>query len=90
MSEEKNYSILDELEMLDKKEHKRSINFQNIYKILVLNWQWFLLSLLICLGGAMLYLRYKTPTYEVSAKMLVKDEQKNRPGGNMSQMLSNM
>jgi len=90
MSEEKNYSILDELEMLDKEEHKSSINFQNIYKILVLNWQWFLLSLLICLGGAMLYLHYKTPTYGVSAKMLVKDEQKNRSSGNMSQMLSNM
>ena len=90
MSEEKNYSLLDELEMLDKEEQKSSINFQNLYKILVLNWQWFLLSLLICLGGAMLYLHYKTPTYEVSAKMLVKDEQKNRPSANMSQMMANM
>ena len=90
MSEEKNYSLLDELEMLDKEEQKSSINFQNLYKILVLNWQWFLLSLLICLGGAMIYLHYKAPTYEVTAKMLVKDEQKNRPSSNMSQMISNM
>lgn len=90
MSEEKNYSLLDELEMLDKEEQKSSINFQNLYKTLVLNWQWFLLSLLICLGGAMIYLHYKAPTYEVTAKMLVKDEQKNRPSANMSQMISNM
>ena len=90
MSEEKNYSLLDELEMLDKEEQKSSINFQNLYKILVLNWQWFLLSLLICLGGALLYLRYKAPTYEVSAKMLVKDEEKKRPSANMNQVIANM
>lgn len=90
MSEEKNYSLLEELEMLEKEEKKSSINFQNLYKILVLNWQWFLLSLLICLGVALLFLRYKTPTYKVTAKMLVKDEQKNRPGGNMSQVMANM
>ena len=30
MSEEKNYSLLEELEMLDKEEQKSSINFQNL------------------------------------------------------------
>ncbi len=42
MSEEKNYS-LEELE--NSQEEQSMFNFQNIFAILVLNWQWFLLSL---------------------------------------------
>ena len=88
--------MVDEITNLSEREtsvmedQENSFSFQNIYAMLVLNWQWFLLSLFICLCGAMLYLRYKTPTYQVTARMLIKDEQKNRPSSNMSQMMANM
>ena len=64
-------------------------SFQNLYAMLVLNWQWFLLSLFICVCAALLYLRYAPPTYQVSAKMLIKDDGKRR-GGAATQMLSGM
>lgn len=44
------------------------------------HWRWFVLTLLLCLVAAFLYLRYATPTYSVSAKVLIKDDKK---GGGM-------
>jgi len=86
MSEEKKIS-LDELEeLIEESEGEKSrLNFQTIYAALVLNWQWFLLSLIICLCGALIYLRYAEPVYKVTARMLIKDENKKR---NANQMLA--
>jgi tyrosine-protein kinase Etk/Wzc len=39
-------------------------------------WPWFVLSLLICLSLAFLYLRYATPVYRAVASLMVKDERK--------------
>ena len=87
MSEEKKIS-LDELgELIEESEGEKSrFNFQTIYAMLVLNWQWFLLSLIICFCIALIYLRYAEPVYQVSARMLIKDENKKR--NSASQMLS--
>ena len=54
-------------------EEQSFINFQAIYKTIVLNWYWFILSLIICIGLAKVFLRYATPTYQITAKLLVKD-----------------
>lgn len=64
-----------------------TFNFQAIYKALVLNWYWFILSLIIFLGGAYIYLRYSTPTYQVQTKLLVKDD--DSKNGGMSSSLAN-
>lgn len=40
------------------------------------NWYWFLLSLALCIGIALLYLACRTPLYERSATVLVKDSRK--------------
>ena len=88
MSEEKKIS-LDELEELIEESsegEKSRLNFQTIYAALVLNWQWFLLSLIICFCMALIYLRYAEPVYQVSARMLIKDENKKRNPA--SQMLA--
>ena len=76
-------------DMTPMQEEQSMFNFQNIYAMLVLNWQWFLLSLFICVCGALIYLRYAQPVYQVSAKMLIKDEQNNRRSS-ANQMLANM
>ena len=47
-------------------------DLRSIIDVLVLNWQWFLLSLIICLGLAWLHLRYTTQYYSAYAKMFVK------------------
>ena len=40
---------------------KSFLDFQTLYVTLILNWKWFMLSLIICLGLAAIYLRYTTP-----------------------------
>ncbi|MBW3545617.1 MAG: capsular biosynthesis protein, partial [Bacteroidetes bacterium] len=39
-------------------------------------WYLFVLGLALCVGAALLYLRYTTPQYEVSSKLLIKDDKK--------------
>lgn len=81
---------LDDLkDLLNDKRKVLRFDFQKIFSHLVLNWQWYLLSLLICLSCAYFYLRYAKPTYQVTARMLVKDENKNATGS-VKQILPNM
>ncbi len=58
----------------DEQEENSSFDLRVVYTALLLNWKWFVLSLIICLGAAAVYLRYATPVYQLSAKMLIKDE----------------
>ena len=74
MEENKNLSTENVLEQ----DEKSTFDFQTIYTAVVLNWKWFVLSLIICLGIAAIYLRYKTPIYQAYAKMLIKDEDNTR------------
>lgn len=69
-------------------EEENGFDIRTIIEIFILNWQWFALSTIIFLCGALIFLRYKSPVYQVSAKMLIKDEQNSRNRGN--QMLANM
>ena len=39
-------------------EERSSIDFTTIYTTLILNWKWYLLSMLLCIGLAAVYLRY--------------------------------
>ena len=88
MSDEKKIS-LDELEdLLEGGQDGKSnswFNLPNLFATLVLNWQWFVLSLIIFMCGAFIYLRYAEPVYQVSARMLIKDENKSN---NPAQMLA--
>lgn len=61
----------------DDEEQGSSFNLKTIYTALLLNWKWFALSLIICLGLAAIYLRYATPIYQVSGKILIKDDNGN-------------
>ncbi len=58
-----------------------TISFSDIYTAVILNWKWFLLSIVICCGLALVYLRYATPVYESTAKLLVKDENNSKRSG---------
>jgi tyrosine-protein kinase Etk/Wzc len=63
-------------------EESSSFNFAAIYTAVILNWKWFVLSVIICLGVAAVYLRYTTPIYQGTAKLLIKDNN-TRGGRNM-------
>ena len=82
---------MDEGQNLEDLQDEQSIfSFQNLFAMLVLNWQWFLLSIFICLCGALIYLRYAPKTYQVSAKMLIKDDDTRSRRNAANQMLANM
>ena len=70
---EENNNLLSTEETIEQQE-KSIFNFQTIYTTLVLNWKWFAVSLIICFGSAVLYLRYTTPIYQAYAKLLIKDD----------------
>lgn len=50
--------------------------------------EWFLLSVIICVGIAAVYLRYTTPVYQATTKMLIKNDDNNarsRTGSRIAQ-----
>lgn len=67
---------------------KSAFDFQTIYTMLVLNWKWFVLSVILCLGCGAIYLRYKTPTFQAHAKMLIKDDESNNRATGKSALLT--
>lgn len=44
-----------------------------LLKLFIEHWQWFLLSMFICLCAAYLYIQFATPIYKITARLLVKD-----------------
>lgn len=67
---------------------KSAFDFQTIYTMLVLNWKWFVLSVILCLGCGAIYLRYKTPTFQAQAKILIKDDESNNRATGKSALLT--
>ena len=62
------------LEKVQEQVEKSFFNFQKLLTTFLLNWKWFALSLIICLAIAAIKLRYTTPVYQSSGKLLVKAE----------------
>lgn len=58
------------------------ISLRDILDTFLYNWKWFVLSVIICLAGARLYLATKPNVYSRQAVMLVKDD--NSTGGRRS------
>lgn len=89
MEENKNL----EMESILENEEKSSFDFATIYTVLILNWKWFVLSLIICMGAAHIYLRYATPIYQSAAKLLIKDDEgsgSSFKGGNSIMSAANL
>ena len=86
-SDEKKISVEALEDFLVKDRQKASMfTFSNLWTVIVLNWQWFVLSLLICVLSGWLYLRYTLPTYQCSARILVKND--NSRSSNAAQVQS--
>ena len=47
-------------------------------------WRWFVISIVICVFLAFLYLRYATPEYSITATILIKDEKKGGGANELS------
>lgn len=53
-----------------------ALTISDLVKIALANWKWFVLSVLLCLGGAFYYLKKSPYIYSRSASVLIKDETK--------------
>ena len=80
MEENKNLQLEGAVQ---EQEEKSAIDFQLIYTNLILNWKWFVLSLIVCLGLGYLYLRYATPAFQASTKVLIKDDDDSKRRGSL-------
>nr|WP_296088573.1 polysaccharide biosynthesis tyrosine autokinase [uncultured Prevotella sp.] len=86
MEENKNLELEGAVQ---EQEEKSSIDFQLIYATLILNWKWFLLSLIVCLGMGYVYLRYARPQFQSTTKVLIKDDDDSKRRGMGSSMIQN-
>ena len=93
MSDKVNLNLedLDDLkELIGDERNGTSLSFQKVFSHLVLNWHWYLLSVAIWLCGAYFYLHYVQPVYQMTARMLVKDEEQKSSIRSAKQILPNM
>ena len=58
------------------KADRRKFSTQDIVRLILPNWYWYLVSLILFVGGALLYLKITPPEYMRTATLLVKDSRK--------------
>lgn len=66
-------------------QEEEGFDIRAILSMFLFHWKWFVASVVVCLALAFVYLRYATPVYNVSAKIMIKDEKK---GGYTSEMIA--
>ena len=66
---------------VEKEQTEEGLDFRVIFGYLRTYWWLFLLSVMVCVAGAVVYLRYAKPVYNMSAKVLLQDSEK---GGSIS------
>ena len=78
--EENKYLELENLQDQEQEE-KSSIDFQVIYSNLILNWKWFVLSIVLCAAIAVAYVKLAPKVFQSSTKILIKDDDSSKKGG---------
>lgn len=66
-------------------EEEGGFDFKIILMKLIIYWKWFVVSIVLCLLCAFVYLRYATPVYRIQATVMINDEKK---GSFQNQMMA--
>lgn len=61
-------------------EEESTFNLQFILSIFILNWKWFVLSVILCMAVSIAYVRYTTPTYQAITKIFIQDNKDKSSG----------
>lgn len=61
---------------------ENELNQEDILQVVLANWHWFVLSVVVCAGAAFLYLKWAPKVYTRTASVLIKDDAK---GGELSE-----
>src|SRR5690606_16275391 len=54
----------------------QEINLKQLFEQYAYYWKWFILSVILCLVSAVIYLRYADKIYSINSKILLQDENK--------------
>lgn len=71
-------------------ENESALSVKDILWICLSRWYWFVISLVVCCGLAVLYILCKAPVYEREATLLIKDNSAGSTGADVSQAFSDM
>jgi tyrosine-protein kinase Etk/Wzc len=67
---------MDKLPNIVPREEEIGVELKRLIIKVLAQWPWFVLSIAICVGISYMYIRYSTPIYTISARLLVNDEKK--------------
>ncbi len=67
-------------------EDNNTFNFKKLYSMVIINWPWFIASIVIAVATAYFYCRYATPEYLSTGQLLIKD---NNDGSSRRSTLAN-
>lgn len=73
-----------EFSNLQEQEEKSALDFQTIYSTLILNWKWFILSIVLCCFVAVAYVKLAPKVFQSSTKILIKDDDSKKGGAGAS------
>lgn len=65
-------------------EEQSSLDFKAIYSAIVLNWKWFVLSIIVCVGVGFAYVKLATKMFQSSTKVLLRDDDGKKKSGGLS------
>ena len=67
-------------QFLDMEAEESDFNLYSIIFKYLVYWPWFLVSVLVCVLGSFVYLRYQAPVYNVKSAVLIKENDKRSSG----------
>lgn len=80
MSKQDSMNMDTNVNQFDLNEEESSFDFKSILNMFLINWKIFALSVVACLCLGVLFLKVKNPVFQVSTKMLIKEEGKKMTG----------
>lgn len=63
-------------QLVDQNPEEESFNLYSIIFKYLVYWPWFVASVLVCLIGTFVYLRYQAPVYNINSAVLIKEQDK--------------
>ena len=71
---------MTDTDFINEGQEESAFSLPDLWKLLISNWHWFVISLIICLGIACIYLLKTPAVYVRQASILIKDQAQNKQG----------
>lgn len=82
--------ISSSVNKIEETQEESNVDFKKILNKYLSNWPFFIISIFLCLSVAFIYLRYTTPQYKISARLLINDDEKGGSASASSAVLGDL